>query len=110
MTGKVASKSRSQWYLPAMLAISSGVGSVTCSKDLNRSSSPAGEMISRTTAGSSEAFQKVCHCPARFEDQVAGVAEGLLAAEHVAAMSSTDSASSQPPTIHWKGQNRLPGW
>jgi hypothetical protein len=48
--------------------------------------------------------------PARFEDQVAGVAEGLLAAEHVAAMSSTDSASSQPPTIHWKGQNRLPGW
>jgi hypothetical protein len=28
----------------------------------------------------------------------------------VAAMSSTDSASSQPPSIHWKGQNRLPGW
>jgi hypothetical protein len=27
----------------------------------------------------------------------------------VAAMSSTDSASSQPPSIHWKGQNRLPG-
>ena len=28
----------------------------------------------------------------------------------VAAMSSTDSASSQPPSIHWNGQNRLPGW
>jgi hypothetical protein len=28
----------------------------------------------------------------------------------VAAMSSTDSASSQPPSIHWKGQNRLAGW
>ncbi len=28
----------------------------------------------------------------------------------VAAMSSTDSASSQPPSIPWKGQNRLPGW
>jgi len=22
----------------------------------------------------------------------------------------TDSASSQPPSIHWNGQNRLPGW
>jgi hypothetical protein len=28
----------------------------------------------------------------------------------VAAMSSTESASSQPPSIHWKGQNRLAGW
>ena len=28
----------------------------------------------------------------------------------VAAMSSTDSASSQPPSIRWKSQNRLPGW
>jgi hypothetical protein len=28
----------------------------------------------------------------------------------VAAMSSADSASSQPPSIHWKGQNRLAGW
>jgi Methyltransferase domain len=27
----------------------------------------------------------------------------------VAAMSSTDSASSQPPSIHWNGQNRLTG-
>jgi len=27
----------------------------------------------------------------------------------VAAMSSADSASSQPPSIHWKGQNRLAG-
>jgi len=27
----------------------------------------------------------------------------------VAAMSSTDRASSQPPSIHWNGQNRLPG-
>ena len=28
----------------------------------------------------------------------------------VTAMSSTDSASSQPPSIHWNGQNRLAGW
>jgi hypothetical protein len=28
----------------------------------------------------------------------------------VAAMSRSDSASSQPPSIHWNGQNRLPGW
>ena len=28
----------------------------------------------------------------------------------VAAMSRADSASSQPPSIHWKGQNRLAGW
>jgi hypothetical protein len=28
----------------------------------------------------------------------------------VAAMSSADSASSQPPSIHWNGQNRLVGW
>ena len=28
----------------------------------------------------------------------------------VAAISSTDSASSQPPSIHWNGQNRLAGW
>jgi hypothetical protein len=28
----------------------------------------------------------------------------------VAAVSSTDRASSQPPSTHWKGQNRLPGW
>jgi hypothetical protein len=26
-----------------------------------------------------------------------------------AAMSSADSANSQPPSIHWNGQNRLPG-
>ncbi len=28
----------------------------------------------------------------------------------VAAMSSADSASSQPPSIHWNGQNRLADW
>jgi hypothetical protein len=28
----------------------------------------------------------------------------------VAAIKSRDSASSQPPSIHWNGQNRLPGW
>ena len=45
-------------------------------------------------------------------------AEGLRAvqaarrrtSQMVTAMSRTDSASSQPPSIHWKGQNRLPGW
>jgi len=28
----------------------------------------------------------------------------------VAAMRSRESASSQPPSIHWNGQNRLSGW
>jgi hypothetical protein len=28
----------------------------------------------------------------------------------VAAMSSTDSAISQPPSSHWNGQNRVTGW
>jgi hypothetical protein len=28
----------------------------------------------------------------------------------VAAIRMTDSATSQPPSIHWKGQNRLSGW
>ena len=28
----------------------------------------------------------------------------------VAAMRSRESASSQPPSIHWNGQNRLAGW
>jgi hypothetical protein len=28
----------------------------------------------------------------------------------VTAMSSTESASRQPPSIHWNGQNRLAGW
>ena len=28
----------------------------------------------------------------------------------VTAMSSADSASSQPPSIHWNAQNRLAGW
>jgi len=28
----------------------------------------------------------------------------------VTAMSSADSASSQPASIHWKGQNRAAGW
>ena len=28
----------------------------------------------------------------------------------VAAMSTTDSASSQPPSINWNDQNRLAGW
>ena len=28
----------------------------------------------------------------------------------VAAMSSADSASSQPPSLHWNGQNRLASW
>jgi hypothetical protein len=34
---------------------------------------------------------------------------GRRTSQTVAAMSSTDSASSQPPSIHWTGQNRLLG-
>jgi hypothetical protein len=40
----------------------------------------------------------------------AAQAAGRRTSQTVAAMSRTDSASSQPPSIHWKGQNRLPGW
>ena len=39
-----------------------------------------------------------------------GQAARRCTSQTVAAMSSTDSASSQPPSIHWKGQNRLAGW
>ena len=39
-----------------------------------------------------------------------GQAARRRTSQRVMAMSSTDSASSQPPSIHWKGQNRLPGW
>jgi hypothetical protein len=39
-----------------------------------------------------------------------GQAARRRTSQTVAAMSSTDSASSQPPSIHWKGQNRLAGW
>jgi hypothetical protein len=39
-----------------------------------------------------------------------GQAARRWTSQTVAAMSSTDSASSQPPSIHWKGQNRLAGW
>ena len=39
-----------------------------------------------------------------------GQAARRRTSQTVAAMSSTDSASSQPPSIHWNGQNRLPGW
>jgi hypothetical protein len=38
-----------------------------------------------------------------------GQAARRRTSQTVAAMSSTESASSQPPSIHWKGQNRLPG-
>jgi hypothetical protein len=45
-----------------------------------------------------------------------GLARALVQAarrrtsQMVAAMSRIDSASSQPPSIHWKGQNRPAGW
>jgi hypothetical protein len=38
-----------------------------------------------------------------------GQAARRRTSQTVAAMSSIDSASSQPPSIHWNGQNRLPG-
>lgn len=39
-----------------------------------------------------------------------GQAARRRTSQTVMAMSSTDSATSQPPSIHWKGQYRLPGW
>ena len=56
-------------------------------------------------------------CRGRQDDGCWRVERGCQAAQAarrrtsqmVAAMSSTDSASSQPPSIHWKAQNRLPG-
>ncbi len=53
--------------------------------------------------------------PVPGEGECHGVAAALQVARRwtsqtVTAMSSTDSASSQPPSIHWNGQNRLAGW
>ena len=39
-----------------------------------------------------------------------GYAARRRTSQMVAAMRISDSASSQPPSIHWKGQNRLAGW
>ena len=38
-----------------------------------------------------------------------GQAARWRTSQTVTAMSTTDSASSHPPSIHWKAQNRLPG-
>ena len=38
-----------------------------------------------------------------------GQAARWRTSQTVTAMSSAESASSQPPSIHWNGQNRLPG-
>ena len=71
--------------------------------------------------GEAESLGLAGSIPVRLRHQPApppaGLAAGAAAAQAarrrtsqtVAAMSSTDSASSQPPSIHWKGQNRLPG-
>ena len=40
----------------------------------------------------------------------AGQAARRRTSQTAAAMSSTDNATSQPASIHWNGQNRLPGW
>ena len=47
----------------------------------------------------------VTRCRARRSSQAAR----RRTSQTVAAMSSTDSASSQPPSIHWNGQNRVAG-
>jgi hypothetical protein len=39
-----------------------------------------------------------------------GQAARRRTSQMVAAMSSADSTSSQPPSMHWNGQNRLAGW
>jgi hypothetical protein len=41
---------------------------------------------------------------------MSGQAARRRTSQMVAAIRSTDSASSQPPSIHWNGQNRLTGW
>ena len=38
-----------------------------------------------------------------------GQAARRRTSQTVTAMNSTESTSSQPPSINWKGQNRLPG-
>jgi len=48
--------------------------------------------------------------PVRLPQLLAAVQDARRwTSQTVAAMSSTDSASSQPPSIHWNGQNRLAG-
>jgi hypothetical protein len=49
--------------------------------------------------------------PDRLREHFAsGHAARRRTSQTVAAMSNTDSASSQPPSVHWNGQNRLTGW
>jgi hypothetical protein len=46
-----------------------------------------------------------------FESRSPGIQAARRRTSQTAApISSTDSASSQPPSIHWNGQNRLTGW
>jgi hypothetical protein len=76
----------------------------TTGRSANRSASAAGPVIRRSarkgTPGATPG--QVCshwfHAARRWTTQT------------VAAISSADSARSQPPSIHWNGQNRLAGW
>jgi hypothetical protein len=80
------------------------------------------ESVGQAPAGLSSGAGFLCEdtlAAARRRAEAAGVpsrgSRALQAARRrtsqtVAAMSSTDSASSQPPSIHWNGQNRLAAW
>jgi len=64
-------------------------------------SSPVPTAAARRPRSSSASLSRGCQ---------AAQAARRRTSQTVAAMSSTDSASSQPPSIAWKGQNRLPDW
>ena len=68
--------------------------------DAERADSPPRSLIARRPRlpGSADnGCRRLLGCPA-----------GTI--ETVAAMRMRESASSQPPSIHWNGQNRLAGW
>ena len=66
--------------------------------------------------GTTTGEEKASEAQNRRRNRTLGAARQALQAarrrtsQTVAAMSSADSASSQPPSIHWNGQNRLAGW
>jgi hypothetical protein len=77
---------------------------------------PSGDELSEHCTSQ---FLASCHRPGgeRRTDPFDGVtpqrrhqAARRWTSQTAATMRSTDSASSQPPSIHWNGQNRLAGW
>jgi hypothetical protein len=95
--------SRPEW-LGLNIPLGSGMENLTFSaaaapyeQQLDGSGAVGKQRVARVAVIRCRGWQAV-HAPRRRTSQT------------VAAMSSSDSASSQPPLIHWNGQNRVTGW